>query len=368
MERLSDLTRFRQEQGARLDFLHAVRTLALAHLASKDARQVALDHGYRRIADLIAKTAVDASDTTTSGGGSELADFYTLTSEWIRAFSARTLVGQLNYVRVPFQTRTILATEVAAAAFVQQGGAIPVVAGSTSDTDTLDRTKLACIAVVTDELVKLWRPGASQQLENILAASLERGTDNAFLSETAAVSGERPAGVLASVDPLGLMTNSAASATSAVATILQAQVDAGSDLDRVLIVTHPSTALSMSLMKNADGGSAFPALGATGGTIVGIPVATSVSCSRSGSPSEKIIAAIDGGKICVADDSVAAISTSRVADLQMDSAPSGSSTNPATSTSVVSMFMASSVAIKLTRTINWQRASTDAVSWMTSTF
>jgi hypothetical protein len=368
MERLGDLTALRQQHGARIDFLQAVRCLVLAGGDPMLAAHVARKKGYPRVESILQKAAVPAGDTTTSTWASEWADFYTLTAEWIGAMSKLTIIGKLNYVRVPFQTRTILAGDSFSADFAAQGVAIPVGAGNLSDTATLDILKIAIIAVVTEELVQIWAPGAQQQLENILRTAVVRGTDAAFVSEAAAVAGERPAGVLNSVAPLGDFTNTAAGALADIETLLAAHVDAGSDLTRCLIAMHPRTALTLSLMQNSNGNATFPALTAIGGSIAGVPVATSVGCVRAGSPDEKIVAAVDGGKICVADDGAATISASRGTSIAMDSAPSNRSTNPATGENVTSMFQTHSSAVKLTRAINWQRASTDAVSWMTSAF
>jgi len=368
MERLSELTAFRQQQGTRLDFLHAVRCLALARGDFHSAARVARTKGYPRVESVLQKGAVAAGDTTTSTWASELADFYSLTREWISAVSKRTILGKLNHIRCPFQTRTILAADSIAADFVAQGAAIPVGAASISDTGTLDILKVGIIAVATRELVETWPPGAQQQLENVLTFAVVRGMDKVLISEVEAVAGERPAGLLAGIAPLGSMTNSAASATTAIETILQAQVTGGSDLNRVLIAMHPTTALTMSLMKNSNGDAAFPELGATGGSIVGVPVATSVACARAGSPPEKVIAAIDGAKICVADDGAGTVDASNMTSIAMDSAPTSQSTGAAAGENQVSMFQVHSTAIRLSRFINWQRASTDAVSWMTVTF
>jgi HK97 family phage major capsid protein len=369
VERLSDLTQQLRSQSDRIDFLHAVRCLALAKGDLAGGARAAMNYGYGRVASILQKAnEINAGDTTTSGWASQLAAFYQIAGEWINAVSKLTILGKLNYVRTPFRTRTILSADAVTADFVAAGAAIPAGQGSLSATATLDVLKLGIIAITTEDLLLTWPPGAQQQLENILRTAIVRGMDRVFMSEVAAVAAERPAGVLAGVAPLTSMTNSAASATSAVETILQAQVSAGSDLTRVLIAMHPATALTMALMKNSNGDAAFPALTATGGSIVGIPVATSVACVRAGSPSEKLIAAIDGAKVCVADDGEATVDASRVTSVAMSSVPSSQSTATSVGEASVSMFQVHSAAVKLTRAINWQKASTDAVSWATSTF
>jgi hypothetical protein len=363
------LTAFRQQQGARLDFLHTIRCIALAGGDLKGASGQAKKYGYSRVAEILTKAnEINAADTTTSGWADSLAAFYTIGAEWISAVSKLTILGKLNAARAPFLTRTILDSGAIAADFVGQGQAIPVAQGNLSATATLDRMKLGIIAVATEDLVRAWPPGAQSQLENILRLAVVRGMDRVFLGEAAAVTAERPAGMLNGVAALGSMANTAASATTAVETILQAQVDAGSDLDRVLIAMHPKTALTMSLMKNSNGDSAFPNLGATGGSIVGVPCVTSVACVRAGSPDEKLIAALDGARIVVADDSEVTVSASGVTTVAMSSAPSSQSTATSAGEASVGMWQTSSTAIKLTKAINWQRVENSAVSWMTVTF
>jgi hypothetical protein len=146
--------------------------------------------------------------------------------------------------------------------------------------------------------------------------------------------------------------------------LLQALIDGGSDLDSAVIVMHPTEALTLSTMATSEGAFVFPQLGARGGTILNIPAVTSVGCVRSGSPSERVIAAVDGSMIAVADDGAIEVSASQLATLHMDDATTQDARD-GTGTSVVSMFSTESVAIKLRRTINWERLADSAAAWLT---
>ena len=369
-ERLADLTkqiRERRRGDAFLKMAFAIgrhpRNLGAQVEAAKQFRSLP------NLPDLIEKAAVAAGDTITATRLSELADFFTMTAEWIAAVSKKTILGRLDYVRVPFQTRTILATDGIAAGYVAEGGALPVQAANLSDTETMARLKVGCIAVTTNELLEVWSPGSQAQMENLLALAVQRGTDAAALDpDSGAVAGERPASLLNGISPLGDFTNTAAGALADIETLLAAHVNAGSDLDRCLMAMHPRTALTLSLMQNSNGNATFPALTAVGGFIAGVPVATAVSCVRSGSPSEKVVAVLDGGKICVADDGEALVDASRFAALAMDSAPSGLSTGSTQAANLVSMMQTDSTAIRVRRYLNFQRAADSAVSWMTANF
>jgi hypothetical protein len=127
---------------------------------------------------------------------------------------------------------------------------------------------------------------------------------------------------------------------------------------------HPTEALTLSTLVTTEGVPAFPQLGATGGSILGIPAVTSVGAARSGSPSERVFAVVDGAQILVADDNAIEVSASNVASLQLDSATTQDARD-GTSTSVISLFQTDSTAVKIGRTINWERAQDAAVAWCT---
>jgi hypothetical protein len=61
------------------------------------------------------------------------------------------------------------------------------------------------------------------------------------------------------------------------------------------------------------------------------------------------------------------VGASRVAAIQMDSAPTADS-QAGTGSQAASMFQTHSAAVRLTRHLNFQRADSTAVSWLTSNF
>lgn len=312
----------------------------------------------------ILKSAVAAGSASGSTWGGSLSDWYTLTREWVRLVSAKTILGRLDAMRVPFQTKTVVEPGVTA----KYARALPVASASLTNTAKLDRLPIGCVTVFTRELFELWAPGTEQNLLRVLERALTRGADSAFIDvDSAAVAGERPASVLNGVAPLGSLTNTASGALSDIEDLLGAHVDAGSDGERIILAMHPSTCLALSILESTNGNRTFPNLGAFGGEILGVPVVTSVACVRSGSPTERIVAALDGAKIVVADDDELEINTSTVATLEMDDAPTNDATT-GTGANMVSLFQTHSLALKAVRTLNFQRAASSAVSWMTSAF
>jgi hypothetical protein len=370
MERVADLTAAIRAQPPGHEFLKSVWLIArhkgqLGLAATESPRFRETSPNLERVL----KAAVAAGSTGAADWGNDLSGFYRLASEWVASVSRRTILGRLNAVRVAFLTRTIVETAAATAAFVKPGGPILVRALALANTAQLAAFKVGVIIAVTNESLQLWSSAVQANLNDRLSLAVARGLDLAFIDpDSAGVADQTPASVLSGVSPLGDFTNSAAGALADIATLLQAHVAAGSDLDRVLIAMHPSTCLTLSLMQNTDGSATFPRLNATGGDIVGVPVVTSVACQRSTSPPEKIVAALDGGKILLADDGGIDVSASRLAAIQQDDGATQLSTGATAPTNLVSMYQTESTAIKATRFVNFQRAVTSGVSWMTSNF
>ncbi|MEO8719449.1 MAG: phage major capsid protein [Burkholderiales bacterium] len=311
------------------------------------------------------KAAVDGATTHGSGWASELADFSALAAEWNIQTSAKSFIGgALRTRRIPFDVR-VISTSAPNATFVGEGLGIAPAALNLEDSTRLGRTKVATIAVVSKESVEVWQPGTRENLEAVLTRSVVRGLDLAALDpEKAAVTGERPASLLNGVVPIALMGSTVSTVLSQVKSMLEALVAAGSDLESAAFVMHPIEALTLSTMITTEGVRAFPEMGAMGGSILGIPAHTSAGAVRTGSPSERVFAVVDGAQIAVADDNGIEISASEIASLHQDDATTMSSTATATGAATVSMFITESVAIKVVRVMNWERLADSAVSWL----
>jgi hypothetical protein len=365
-ERLGELTEQLRQGPTKRDFLQAVWCVAKAVSSGTDAAQEAARFRSLRLETFFTKAGVSAGGTQSANWGDELFSFGALASEWVVTLSKRTVRGRLATVPVNFRSRTIVDASAGTASFVAGGGAIPVQAFDLSATAVMEPLKNATIAVFTDESLQVWNNTTMRNVEERLTLAIARGDDAAFLDpDSAAVAGQRPASALNGISPLGTITNSAASALAGVELILASLVNGGSDLQSAALVMHPRSALALSLMQGSNANAVFPALTATGGSIFGIPVYTSIACVRSGSPTERFVAAIDGSRIVTAGDGRVEIDASKVATIEMDSAPTASSITP-TAASGVSMFQTGSVAIKAVRYTNWARAHASGVAWVTS--
>ena len=307
----------------------------------------------------VVKAAVTAGSASASTWGSAVADWNTLTREWVRLVSAKTVLGRLDAVRIPFQVRTVTESGVVAAYSRQP----PVDSSSLANPAKLDRLPIGCIVVFTRELFEVWAPGTEQNILRVLERAIARGVDAAALDpDSGAVAGERPASLLNGIAPLGSLTNTATGALSDIEDLLGAHIDADSDGERIVLAMHPSTCLALSVLESTNGNKTFPQLGAFGGSILDVPVLTSVSCVRSGSPTEKIVAALDGNKILLADDDGLEVDTNTVATFEMSDATDGTAPN------MISMFQTHSLGLKAVRTLNFGLAAASGASWMTSLF
>lgn len=365
MERLAELTQQARAAHARTDFLLACWAIAKHQGDAFNAATSAARFRSEAV-DRVLKAALSAGGAGAGQWGAELAAWAEVGRTWVDLLSRRTILGRLDAVRVGFNVRTLVETSSTAAGFVAAGSAIPVGSLSLSASAQLEVLKLAIITVFSNESLEVWSPATRDNLNDRLTLAVARGMDAALVDpDSAAIAGERPASLFSGISPTGLMTNSAASALATVESLLRALVDDGGDLTRALIVAHPRTLLAMSMMHDGGGGPTFPALTAIGGSIGGVPVASSVACVRSGSPTEKIIGVIDGARVAVADDGGVLIDASRIAAVQMDSAPSGDSLTP-TATNLTSVMQVDSTAIRVRRFVNWQRVDDSAAAWATS--
>jgi hypothetical protein len=118
----------------------------------------------------------------------------------------------------------------------------------------------------------------------------------------------------------------------------------------MVILSTPANAVALSRALNQ------PTLGLRGGSIFGIPVVTS------GTVGARLIA-LDASQILIADEGDVDASVSNSALVQLETAPD----NPTTAATVLlSLFQRNLTGIKMARMINWVRASTTAVRYISS--
>ena len=307
------------------------------------------------------KSAVPGGTTTDPGWASELTPYAGLTRDWIELVTRQTLLGKIPYVRVPFLTKTAVEATPFHATWVAAGEPIPVSRAFMSATAMLQTKKVGTLVPFTEEVFQAWSPATQANVLNAITRAAIYASDFAALDPSVTETAARPASLTAGISPGPSTRSSATQVIADVKAMLQALVDGGSDLSRVVIAMSPSSALHLSSLYTTNGDRAFPELQVTGGFIWGVPVAVTSAAVQIGSPATHIVAAIDGAKILVADDGLVLFDASNVTALQMDDAPSGAA-------SQVSMFQTSCRVVRIIRYMNFQRASDTAVAWFATAY
>jgi hypothetical protein len=353
---LSYTRRLEVEDGA----LGVARWLMLLKRYGNDVDRAAADY-IRQYGDspsartikafsLHRKAAVPAGGHVTGAWGSSLVppELSSQLAVFSMPFSAK---ARLGLARAPFDTRTVYElAPLAAGGFVRAGASRIVVQGSLASTVLLPLA-YAAISIVTRELIDFSRPGADVYLRDRLARAIAAGIDAAFFSDAAAVTDVSPAGI-ASGAPSIAAGGSGSTADDAIAD-LQALIDLyrerGGRLESAVFAMSSTLACSLALSDR----QAFTKLTREGGTLAGCP------CVASDSVGDKVFL-IDQARVLDADDNQAEIAFAEGATVEMDDAPTNDA-GTATAANMTSMFQTDSVAIRISRFVNWQALSGSVV-------
>lgn len=358
-----------------IKFARMALCVARAKALQKDGRFVSPEDIYRsekRWMDTAAdvaialKTAVNANDSTTSGGASEWAYAQNIASEFIEYLRPRTLIGRIQGWRnVPFNVRVGGMSGGTTGYWVGQGLSIPT-SRPTSTSVSLGITKVAGISVITKELAMLSSPSAELMVRNDLARAIQQKLDTGLIDPNS--------GGVANVTPASLTYGATARQASgtdyaafkadwkAMTTNFYAN---NLSLDGAVIIMKEELAEALSLMVTSLGNPQFPGLTPTGGTLMGRPVFVTQVADTSGSPDfDNMLILLQPGEVFLADDGVATVEASDQVSLQMDDAPTNKSTATATATSLISMYQTESIAIKGVRHINWIAARSNICQYI----
>lgn len=314
----------------------------------------------------VIKAAINPASTTDSTWAGPLVTYNNLQEEFIELLRPLTVIERIPGLRrVPFNIKVPRETGATTAYWVGQGSPKPLSQGA-FDTVTLDFSKIAGITTMTQELLKFSRPNAEPILINSLTKAIAYLMDRDFLDPSKAVStGVSPASITNGATSFTATGTTADAFRTDFATLISAFSlnNNGSIADLVIVMTQ-TQALRLGLMRNDFGAKEFPDLGINGGSIEGIPVVTSENMvANGGSPADGWpIVAMRASDIMLADDGAVDVDISTEASLQMDSAPDSPNT---ASTVMVSLWQNNLVGIRCERFINWQKARTTSVYYIT---
>jgi HK97 family phage major capsid protein/HK97 family phage prohead protease len=298
------------------------------------------------------KAAVAPGDTVNPSWAGVLVQIQNATNEFLELLRPATIIGKIpNLRQVPFNTQVPLQTGGGTYGWVGQGAPKPVTKMALTTT-AIQFSKAAGIIVITDELAKLSSPSAEDIVRKEMIAGIAQFLDVQFIDPAVAV--------VANVSPASI-TNGAATAASSddpsadLGALLSHFAAAGYPLGTVTLIMNETNALAMGMLRDAQGNKVFPNMGVAGGTAEGFNVVASNAAGTN-------VIALSGPDILFADEGGIAIDVSREASLQMADNPM----NPADATTVfTSLWQNNLVGLRAERMINWQRARTAAVKYLT---
>ncbi len=356
----------RLEKG--VGFGRWARVVALSKGNLMDAERIAArmypdDHSL----NTTIKAAVAAGSTTDSTWAKPLVNVENYAGDFIEFLRPQTIIGKFGagnipgLRRVPFNVKIVGQTSGATANWVGEGKGKPVTKWGYNDV-TIGMTKVAAIAVLTDELVRTSDPAADTLARDELARAIIAKLDTSFISNAAAVAGVSPAGILNGVTPItpSVATDAYAAMQEDVQAVFGAYITAGMAPSEGVWIMSSATALKLSMMRNPLGQAEHPGLSMTGGIFAGLPVIVSDYQATAGR-----VILVNASDVYLADDGSVQIDMSREASIEMNDAPTQDAM-AGTGASLVSMFQSNSVAIRAERVTGWQKRRAAAVQTVTN--
>lgn len=311
------------------------------------------------------KAAVAAGNTTDATWAGPLVYAENYMGDFISFLRPRTLIGQAQFRPVPFNVRIGGQTSGGTAGWVGQGKAKPVTKFDFNAT-TIPFTKVAAIAVLTQELVRFSDPSAEMLVRDSLADCVIARVDaDLFDPDVAAVSGVNPAGLLNGVSPtaVGAIDYGDPATVRCAIAALWANWDTSNLGARPAYYTTPAVARQLALSTEALGNPAFPGVTMNGGTLGGVPLRVSQYLANNGGSGGAPFILVDESEVYLADDGSVTLDMSDVASIQMDDAPTNAS-SPVAATSLVSMWQTNSIAFRAERSLWWGLRRSGATQWI----
>lgn len=315
-----------------------------------------------------AKAAVSAANSSDAGwAGNLILDGGAYFADFVEFLRARSIVGQISdrLRRLPFDTQVLVQGTGGAASWTAEGDAKPLTEWTYSKAK-LEPLKVAAIAAATKEMLNRASASGDALIRDELTRSVNAAIDGTFVSTSAAVSGESPAGIRNGVAALTVTGDGSIDGIRCdAAAMLKELVGDNLSVSGAFWVMPETVAIDLATAITPLGAPAFPGMTPTGGTFMGLPAFASqyVPVSSAGS----VVMLIKGDEIFLGDEGGIQIAMSDQASLLMDSAPTMDSTTP-TAAQLVSMFQTNSVAFLVERFINWQKRRAQAVVWATVTW
>ncbi|EEL4143554.1 phage major capsid protein [Salmonella enterica subsp. enterica serovar Infantis] len=351
------IIRVEQKLEKGIAFARFAKSLAAANGSRSEALEIARKQ-YPDDAKLhhVLKAAVGAGTTTDPQWAGALVEYQEYAQDFVEYLRPQTIIGRFgqgnipSLRKVPFNIRIPAQTSGGSANWVGQGKAKPLTKLD-FESITFSFAKVAAIAVLTDELIRFSNPAADALVRNALAEAVIARLDTDFISPSKAeVANVSPASITNGITAVPSTGNPDDDAAAAFGVFVAANLQPNG----AVWLMSSTTALALSMRKNALGQKEYPEMTLLCGTFQGLPVIVSQYVGNQ-------LVLVNAPDIYLADDGGVAVDMSREASLEMESDPAGDSITP-TGTELVSMFQTNSVAIRAERWINWKRRRTAAVA------
>lgn len=313
------------------------------------------------------KATVAAGTTTDATWAGPLVDPANLASEFIEFLRPQTIIGKFgtngipSLNQIPFNVRITGQTSGGDAYWVGQAKPKPLTKFDFNAV-THGFAKVATIAVIAQELARFSSPSAEALVRKALAGAVIARIDTDFVDpDKGIVANVSPASITNNVAPIATAGSSAADVRVDVMAIFAPFIAANlTPTSGVWIMSH-STALALSLMKNALGQPEYPTLTMMGGTFQGLPVITS-QYVRTGSPTTELVILVNADDIFLSDDGQVTVDASREASLEM--LDSSLVQNQPTGASLVSLWQNNLIGLRAERVINWSKRRDGVVQFI----
>jgi len=358
--RAPGIIRVEQKLEKGIAFARFAKSLAAANGSRSEALEIAKKQ-YPHDAKLhhVLKAAVGAGTTTDPTWAGSLVEYQEYANDFVEFLRPQTIIGRFGQGsipalrQVPFNIRIPAQTSGGSANWVGQGKAKPLTKFD-FESITFGFSKVAAIAVLTDELIRFSNPAADALVRNALAEAVIARLDTDFINPAKAeVANVSPASITNGIAGIPSTGDPDADAEAAFGQFVAANLQPTGGV----WIMSSTNALALSMKKNALGQKMYPEMTLLGGTFQGLPAIVSQYAGTN-------LTLLNAPDIYLADDGGVAVDMSREASLEMESDPTGDSVTP-TGTEMVSMFQTNSVAIRAERWINWKRRRTAAVAVIT---
>lgn len=318
---------------------------------------------------MMTKANVAAGTTLDSVWAAPLVQYQNFAGDFVEFLRPRTIIGQFgqgnipSLNRIPFNVRIAGQDTGGTANWVGEGKPKPLTKFDFSVTE-LRWFKIAAIAAMTEELMRFSDPSAERLVRDALAGAVIERMDIDFVNPAkAAVSNVSPASITNGISGIASSGSDADAIRCDLQALWQSFIQARIPARTAVYIMTSTTALALSLMRNALGQAEFPGITINGGTLEGIPVIVSDYVPSTSAGSSLVILA-NANDIWLADDGQVTIDMSREASLQFLDNPTNDAGVP-TATTMTSLWQTNSVGLKAERFINWARRRDAGVAYLT---